>query len=197
MDNQPWILLDCDGVLLDWDHGIIYHAQAYMPHLFNAERYNNQHWFLWDRFGISKQESLELIKSFHTSDEYEFLQALPEAKEAIAHLSEKFPLAIITACGTDPITHHLRSNNLINAFGNVFEKIICTASSADKTRYLSEFPPSYWVEDRGDNAHMGVFYAHECFLVDATYNQTYAHTNVTRINNLKDLVELINNNPML
>jgi phosphoglycolate phosphatase-like HAD superfamily hydrolase len=197
MANPPWILLDCDGVLLDWDQGIVNHAHKHMPQLSAKLQFNQQHWFLWDRFGISKQESLELIESFHTSEEYEHLAPLPGAQAAIDCLSEQFPMAVITACGVDPRTRCLRTKNLEQAFGNVFAKIICTATSSDKMRYLAEFPPSYWVEDRSENAPMGIPFDHACFLVDAAHNQNFSHTCVIRIKNLLQLVDLIKSNPML
>jgi hypothetical protein len=85
-----------------------------------------------------------------------------------------------------------RKQNLINCFGDVFEKIICVNRSVDKAVFLKSYPSSYWVEDHATNANMGSDLGHESFLVDAPYNvNKFVSPRVRRVADLAEAAEII------
>jgi hypothetical protein len=189
--HKPNLLLDVDGVLLDWLSGFEDYLLTHAPHLHR------------DFSGLSDVDNLEQllgmpddvmhawIDRFHAHDAFEHLQPLPGAREAIRILAPWCKISCITASGSSPVSVHMRRNNLHTQFGDVFEHIICVDRSTDKPEHLQAFDSGYWVEDQLKNALMGVRAGHESFLQNALYNRQQHDDTVTRVNNLLEVGEVI------
>ncbi len=181
--GKSHVLLDADGVLLNWELGLKQFMQSHPVHG-HTETINEHAYDLASRYNMSVSDVNDLVQEFHTSASFEHLQPLPGAVSAVKHLAEWFPLVVITACGTHPQTAHMRRKNLEHVFGAVFEQVWLTDTFEEKNQYLAQYAPSYWVEDHGGNAELGLKFGHTCMLVNAPHNQAdWAHE-VIRVDNL-------------
>lgn len=189
--NKPWVLLDCDGVLLDWDQGIQSYALAHKSHVWDGDHMDEHAYDLSTRMNITPEQSQELIWDFHHSAEYAHIPAMPGAVKAVTQLSKFCRLAVITACGTQHTTRMNRLKNLQAQFGDVFVHVHCTDSFEEKKTYLSAYDPGHWVEDHARNALMGKLYGHQCFLINAAHNASYTVEGVQRVDNLLQAADVI------
>jgi FMN phosphatase YigB (HAD superfamily) len=187
---RPWVLLDCDGVLLDWESGLEHHMRTHHAHVWTG--YKNDHAYdLARRYNMDAPQADHIIKDFHTHAAYAHLQPLPGATTAIKHLHKFCDLAVITASGTHELTQRMRRDNLAHMFGDVFEHVHCTDTFDEKRSYLAQYPSGYWVEDHAHNALMGVELGHDAYLIHAAYNQMDHTPHVTRVHNMLQAAELI------
>jgi FMN phosphatase YigB (HAD superfamily) len=181
--DKPYLLLDADGVLLDWSGGLDRYLAATHPKL-SLISHDESGFSLMDRMGIGGEEADRLISSFHVDPLFGQLKALPGAVVTLDILQHWFTMVVITACGTDPLTQQMRRDNLVSLFGDVFEEIWCTDTFREKAKYLKMYPPSWWVEDHFSNAVMGALLGHHSVLIDAEHNRTSSHEKVHRVENM-------------
>lgn len=154
---QKLILVDCDGVVLDWEYAF----SVWM------EQHGHKKWpgyqFVYDigeQYGITKTQAKQLIKIFNESAAIGFLPALRDAVYYVKRLHEEqgFVFHCITSLSLDPNAGKLREMNLNKLFGNTaFERVVCLDTGADKNDALAEYADSgcYWVEDKPENADVG------------------------------------------
>lgn len=188
---KPWVLLDCDGVLLDWDLGIQAYAMAHQSHVWDGDYLDEHVYDIAGRMNISTTSAQQLIWDFHHSDSYAHLPPMPGAVTAVAELHKFCNLVVITACGTQDTIVKAREHNLQQVFGDVFHRVHCTDGFAEKAQYLQRYDAGYWVEDHARNAEMGRTHGHQCFLIDAPHNQEHSVRGVQRVQNLAEAAEII------
>ena len=63
----------------------------------------------------------------------------------------------------------------------------------DKDNVLAEFHNTglYWVEDKPKNALVGLNYGLKPLLIDHTYNRDFKHPDIRRVNNWKEIHQII------
>ena len=169
------LLLDADGVLLNWFEGFAAFASRELGVPLDPATLQSYSMSLW--LGEHKHRALELIESFNGSDTHGFgqLRPVPGAVEAITDMhASGFELHVITSCTEDPMVAMLREQNLRNVFGDVFEDIACLPMNADKQAHLEIHPPSVWIDDHWPNLDAGRAAGHLPVLFDACYNQQRA-----------------------
>lgn len=189
--DKPYVLLDIDGVILNWDFGIDNYIKSHVPDHMQPEFVDEHAYDLSDRYGFGLEEANQVVWDFHTHESFAEIPALPGVSEALAKLVNDYDLVAITACGSDDLIAQYREQNLHSLFPHMFKKIICTNSGLAKRQHLALFPPSYWVEDHTKNAHMGLEFGHSCFLVDAPYNRADVLDQVMRVRDLPAVAEII------
>lgn len=189
--KKPWVLLDCDGVLLDWDQGIQSYAITHHSHVWNGDHMDEHAYDLTTRMNITSDQAQDLIWEFHHSAEYAHLMPMPGAVSAVAQLKKFCRLAVITACGTQTTIRKHRRENLNQVFGDVFEHVHCTDSFEEKKQYLRSYDPGHWVEDHARNALMGKLYGHQCYLINAAHNQHHTVEGVQRVDTLLEAADAI------
>lgn len=188
---KPYLLLDVDGVLLDWLSGFENFLLVQAPHLhkdFSGLQHVEN---LEQLLGMDDAQIHDWIDRFHHDASFKFLKPLPGTQKTINLLKNWCRLVCITASGTSPASVAMRRQNLNQVFGPCFERIICVERSSDKPAHLSAYPAGYWVEDQLKNALMGVHAGHESFLMDAMYNKQQDHALVHRVKNLAQVGEII------
>lgn len=188
---KPNLLLDVDGVLLDWLGGFEQYLFQHAPELHRdfsgLEHVEN----LEQLLGMSTAHMEDWIHKFHHDPQFEYLKPLPGAHAALRTLQPWVRMVCITASGRSPDSSHMRKANLLRVFGDVFDDVWCTDGSVEKPQYLRMYDAGYWVEDTLANAIMGVKAGHTSFLMDAIYN-TQAHDDqVRRVTNMPEVGEII------
>ena len=182
------ILTDCDGVLLNW-------AQSYhwWMHRKGYRVANPTAYEMDKHYGIPREESKELCKTFCESAAVGFLPPLRDAVKYVRRLHEECGVVFhcITSMSDDPWAIKLREQNLTRIFGEgVFERVVCLPCGADKDEALERYRDSdfIWIEDKLENANLGAEMGLNSFLLDHIYNRDNTlNENVTRVENWKEI----------
>lgn len=166
------VLLDCDGVLLDYVGGFrsfLVREHGVTPSPEGPESFN-----IWA--GLEEDALTALIRAFNAGDGtgFENLPALPGAVSAIRKMfDEGLDLRVVTSCSNDPKVARNRLDNLERVFGPVFQEIDCLSLGAGKAEALRRHPISDWVEDNVQNAVCGLKAGHRPHLVRQSWNAAF------------------------
>jgi 5'(3')-deoxyribonucleotidase len=180
--GKPILLTDVDGVLLNWIDGF---EQFLTTHHGYLQHQRVQDFVsLQQRLGVDQATVDSLVEQFHFDISFETLESLPGAATTVKVLAKWFDLVAITACGTDPRIQEARARNLEHEFGSVFKRVLCTDTFEGKAEYLTQFEPTWWIEDHINNAELGTKFGHKGLLIDAPYNQGDLPPGVSRVQNM-------------
>ena len=107
MDKR--IILDCDGVLLDW----AYAFDVWMvEHGYSKISNTNQYYEQTRRYGISQVEAVSQIKRFNESGCVGFIPAFRDSVEYVTKLSELgWKFEVISCLDKDKYAQKLRQKN--------------------------------------------------------------------------------------
>ncbi len=169
------ILTDVDGVLLNWEFAFDIwmgeHGHVKQP---GCElKYN-----IGKRYGIDPDIGRKLIKTFNESAAIGFLPPLRDAMFYVKKLHEEhgYVFRCITSLSLDKNAQKLRRMNLEKLFGDtVFDHIEFLDTGADKDDSLSKYRGSnyFWIEDKIDNAVVGLEYGLKSLIMEHGHNMGY------------------------
>ena len=187
---EKLILVDCDGVLLDWKYAFY--------KFMNENGYTVIEEGVYDvaqTFGITKEQSRQLVRQFNESARIGFLPGLRDAIKYVKKLhSEGYVFHCITSLSTDYYAGKLREQNLERLFGkDVFERVVCLDCGADKDDGLLPYKDSgcIWVEDKPSNAEFGLDLGLRSILIEHDFNKDYENNNLVKVKNWKEIYESI------
>jgi len=190
IDNEKVILTDCDGVLLDW----MYHFHRWMDKkgfkLVNPTSYK-----VHEQYNMQPLEAKYIIRHFNESAEIAFLSPLRDAVKYVRKLHEEhgFIFHCITSMTDNMAAQHLRKVNLETVFGkNVFEELVILGCGADKDEALLPYKDTecFWIEDKVENAVVGMQYNLKSVLVSHEHNRSYKG-NIPVVKNWKEIYDII------
>ena len=187
------ILVDADGVLLDWEWAFNIWMQE---HGFEQVPGSKLNYDMAVRYGIPKDQVTKLIRIFNESAAIGFLPALRDAMYYVKRLVEEhgYVFHCITSLSRDENAQRLREMNLSKLFGeHTFERIVCLDTGADKHEALEEYEGSglVWIEDKPENAECGYNYGLNPLLIEHGHNMHHYHEGVTLVKNWKHIYEII------
>lgn len=194
MINSKVILVDCDGVLLDWEYSF---AQWMARHGYQAQTGFGEVYKMHEKYNIDKVESKRLIRMFNESATIRKLPPLRDAIKYVKKLHEEhgYVFHAVTSLSNDQYAQHLRTKNLIELFGpTAFEKYTYLDCGADKDEALAEYKDTYcyWVEDKPENANVGSRLGLNSILMSHSYNkEDELESDVKRVSNWKDIYEMV------
>lgn len=184
------ILVDCDGVLFDWEYAF---GQWMKRHGYTVVETGC---YLMDvKYGLDKAEAKKLIRMFNESA---WIRKLPPLRDAIyyvkkLHIEHGYIFHAITSLSNDVYSQHLRTKNLIEMFGpSVFEKYVYLDTGADKDEALEPYygTECYWIEDKPENADTGIRLGLEGILIEHDHNKNYSGS-ATVVKNWKEIYNII------
>lgn len=184
------ILVDCDGVLLDWKYAFYKYMNENGYTVIEESQYD-----IATTFGIDKEQARILVRQFNESARIGFLPGLRDAIKYVKKLhSEGYVFHCITSLSTDYYAGKLREQNLERLFGkDVFERVVCLDCGADKDDGLLPYKDSgcIWVEDKPENAECGLNMGLRSILIEHDFNKDYENNNLVKVKNWKEIYESI------
>ena len=189
------ILVDADGVLLDWEYAFNIWMQE---HGFEEVPGSKLSYEMDERYGIPKEQVRKLIRLFNESAAIGFLPALRDAMYYVKRLHEEhgYRFHCITSLSTDPNAVRLREMNLAKLFGKTaFERVLCLPTGADKNEALEEYRDTgcWWIEDKPENAEAGHAVGLRSLVIEHGHNLHYYHEHITLVKNWRDVYQIITN----
>tara|TARA_B100000780_G_scaffold161093_1_gene112567 strand:- start:1595 stop:2212 length:618 start_codon:yes stop_codon:yes gene_type:complete len=186
------ILTDCDGVLVDWT----YNFHDWMKRIHNLEPVDDiQSYEMEIMYGLPRSTMKQYVRGFNASAAIAYLTPLGDAVKYVKKLHEEcgFVFHCITSLSLDPAAQKARIYNLEQLFGpTVFEKVICLDTGEDKIEALQPYVDTecVWVEDKIENADLGVNFGLNTFLIAHDFNAGYKGGAI-RVPNWKYIYEVI------
>tara|TARA_B100000768_G_C11213078_1_gene346904 strand:- start:130 stop:717 length:588 start_codon:yes stop_codon:yes gene_type:complete len=185
------ILVDCDGVLLDW----AYSFASWMDRHNYKVLDNSGVYDIGIKYGIERRTKERLVRMFNESASIRKLPPLRDAIRYVRKLHEEhgYVFHAITSLSTDQYACHLRTKNLRELFGDTaFEKYVYLDTGADKDEALEPYRDTgcYWVEDKIQNVDCGINLGLSGILIAHDHNVGYVG-NATRVQNWKEIYKII------
>lgn len=182
------ILTDCDGVLLNWEYAFVcwMEERGYNP--IRSDVYD-----MAVRYGLKKSGMKTMVKFFNESAAIGFLPPQRDAMQYVRKLHEEhgFVFRVITSLSLDPYAKKLRVRNLEKLFGSAIDDVICLDTGADKDEALEPYRDSglVWIEDKVENAELGVRLGLNSILVEHEHNMD--QKDIPLAKNWKEIYEMV------
>jgi FMN phosphatase YigB (HAD superfamily) len=194
--SQKLILVDCDGVILDWEYAFDVYMQQ---HGFNRVEGGELKYSIGARYDISNEQGKRLIKIFNESAHIGFLPPLRDAMYYVKKLAEEhgYRFHAITSLSQDPNACELRRMNLHKLFGKVaFEHFVFLDTGADKDAELESYRDTgcYWIEDKYENCLAGLKVGLKSILMEHGHSLDFNHPEIPKVKNWKEIYEIITGN---
>lgn len=190
LDKEKTILVDADGVLLDW----LYAFHSWMGrHGYEIKK--DGVYKISEAYGLSDFEGQRLVRMFNESSAIRRVPPLRDAIKYIKKLHEEhgYVFHVISSISDDQYSQYLRAKNLTELFGcTVFEKYVFLDTGADKDEALEPYKNSgcYWVEDKPENADLGHKLGLDAILMGHDHNAYYKGP-AKRVSNWKEIYKII------
>jgi len=197
------ILTDVDGVLLEWEHHFTkwmvqrtyFDKKGSRFHPYRLLENKENTYEMAERFGVTIPEIRKEIREFNRSAWMGTQRPMPDSQTWVKLLhAEGWTIIPITSQTSDKPAQELRKKRLAELFGKqVFSNYHILGTGADKDSALAEFHNTglYWVEDKPKNALAGLKYGLKPLLFDHPYNRDFNHPEITRVNNWKQIHEML------
>jgi hypothetical protein len=187
------ILVDCDGVCLDWEYAFDVYLQQ---HGFRKVPDGQFKYDIGKRYGIDREQGKKLIKIFNESAHIGFLPPLRDSMYYIKRLHEEhgYVFHAITSLSRDENAQELRRMNLQKLFGKTaFERFVFLDTGADKDEALEPYRETglWWIEDKIDNCETGLALGLRPLLMEHGHNLDYEHADIPRVKNWRDIYQRI------
>ena len=198
------ILTDVDGVLLEWE-------QHFSDWMLQRSYYNDKGKKIYpytlldgkentyemaERFGLTIPQIRKEIREFNKSAWMATPSPMPDAQTWVKLLhAEGWTLIPITSQTSDIPAQEVRKKRLTELFGDIFYNYHILDTGQDKDSVLAEFHNTglYFIEDKPKNALAGLNFGLKPILIDHLYNRDFKHPDVIRVNNWKQIHEILVN----
>jgi len=189
--KEKIILTDVDGVVLDWAKGF----DQYLEHHYKIKVKDPTQYTAHLRWEGTREQLKTLTWHFNMSSWMRYLEPFRDSVNVLKQLGEEgWRFIAITSMHTDQNAHKLREENLKELFGDVWNKVICIATGADKDQALLPWKDSgyIWVEDKFTNARLGADMGLDSVLMRHEHNAKFEDSRITKVDNWQQIHYYIN-----
>lgn len=184
--SEKLILVDVDGVLLDWSYGFNNWMEKKGFKLIDSSEFNINY-----RYHVDN--GADLVVQFNESVHMKKLAPLRDAIKYVKKLHEEhgYVFQVISSISKDDYVQALRTEHLSEMFSeSVFESFTYLDVGQDKYDVLQEYRDTecWWIEDQPGNAEIGNRLGLKAVLMDHEYNKS---SDIHRVNNWKEIYDLI------
>ena len=188
MIEERVILTDIDGVVLNW----AYAFDVFMTEHGHTQRDGAPVYDVSTAYGITKAQGKHMVRMFNESAAMGFLPPLRDAMHYMKKLHEEhgYVFHAITSQSSNPNAQKLRIMNLQKLFGEtLFAKFTILGCGDDKDEALEPYRDSglLWVEDKVENAELGVKLGLDSILMEHGFNMN--HETIPCMKNWKEIYE--------
>jgi FMN phosphatase YigB (HAD superfamily) len=190
MMKDKVILVDVDGVLLDWEYHFyswlketyplrydVLSETSYKTYEKIGEYKDSRSFEIGELTPITKDVGRNLAREFNESAQVRYMSPLRDAIAGVKFLNERhgFVFHAITSLSDKTNAQRLRTENLEELFGKVFEKFVYLDTGADKNEVLEPYRDSgcYWIEDKPENVDVGISMGLKGILMAHDHNADY------------------------
>lgn len=185
------VLLDCDGVLLDYVAGLRPFAEARFGLRLDPDGPCSFDMGLWT--GLPRDEVRGLVNAFNAGEGtgFDALPPMPGALEGVRRLREEgYELHLLSSADAGGASVASRLRNLEAVFGDVFEEVTLIGLGESKREILGRFDPCDWVDDHLPNAVAGLEAGHRCHVIRQSHNRSQEGEAPAGLLWARDLVEV-------
>lgn len=186
------ILTDCDDVVLDWFPQFRLFCEKTL-NVSLSERptqYSMQKWL-----NLSVEEIRALIDEFDRNQEsFGNLGPICQAEIYLPKfVDDGYKIYGITASSTNPPSMQRRRKNLKRVIGDVFTDVYFVDRADEKKKYLQQFAPTFYVEDKIYNAQMAADLGHTGIVMRQLSNKDHEHEypDLIWVDSWADIYEMI------
>lgn len=158
------ILVDVDGVLLDWTSRFPYFLQK-MGYDREAAIFMHatDEWKTVEELtGLDTEQALKLVDAYCRSKFMRYLSPYKDALIAVNHLKRYYDFVAVTAITNHPDTIQNRTENLEFWYPGAFKEVHCVGVDGDKQVILSKYSPTIWIDDSPKHISEGLRAGHAC-----------------------------------
>lgn len=166
------VLLDCDGVLLNYTVGISRFAKRIFGLDLDPDGPSNFDMRAWT--GLSRDGVRDLVNAFNGGEGtgFDALPPMPGAVEGVRRLRDAgYLLHVLSSADAGGASVRSRLKNLGAGFGDVFEEVTLIGLGASKRDLLARFDPCDWVDDHVPNALAGLAAGHRSHVIRQSHNR--------------------------
>jgi FMN phosphatase YigB (HAD superfamily) len=192
MMKDKVILVDCDGVLCDWEFAFENWMEKHGYEIAVPDEYD-----IAVKYNLPKEDKKRLVRMFNESA---WIRKLPPLRDAIKyvkklHSDHGYIFHCVTSLSDDQYAQHLRTKNLRELFGDtVFDKYVYLDTGADKDEALAKYEGTgcWWIEDKPENANVGTDLGLNSILMNHDHNRFLnVYENTPRVSNWKQIYNII------
>lgn len=184
------IVLDCDGVILDWHLGFYDWMRAQGHEV--AHPYPAEYAMTSSYPGKTKDEIFAHIPTFNVSPDFGRLAQCHGAFAGVLALKIAFPAArvvVLSAVGDAPETHQMRRDNLAEL---PIDEIVLVPHGVSKRPWLEKMAkPAVLVEDHPGHAAAAAELGFTAVLIDRPWNRDESPKGVHRVRSWADVYSTV------
>ena len=187
------ILLDCDGVILDYETEFIKHYTDKLK--LNNKNKNIPNISLKSFeafFNLPSEEITNMLKHFNNSEMFENLEPVKDAGKILKKLHHLgFKLYVITSCGNSKDIIQKREKNLLNKIGNIFADIVYLPLRSSKYEALFKWKNSgyYWIDDHVKNCKIGDKLGLNSFMFRTDFNKNILYPSIEHWQHFYNIIQ--------
>lgn len=156
-NDKQTIILDVDGVLIDWASQLPFYCQKNGINPVHALKHytNPVHVDARDLFGVENTRIALEMMSRYNLEHGRYMTAFPDAVKNLHLLAKKYNLVALTKFGGTTEHYLVRKFNLQSFFPNLFKELICIDYYESKIPYVQNLVKEYdvigFVDDQLEN----------------------------------------------
>lgn len=198
MKNNAKIVVDVDGILLNWTNSFLDWVSQYGWSVCERSLRNTYDMSVWLKHEtstevMSTEQFIAYVKEFN--DTPRVITTIGHSVEYVNRLKEAGnTLVALTSFGGTEASRKFRRGYLDFVYGGSFDDIIILGLAESKKDALKTLQPDYLIDDCDTYLEEGLSLGITCIALSTSYNGNTGATYVDSWEEIEELIQLENNN---